>query len=335
MEAFFRLLDLLDSISAAETLAADEYRVRRFDDLLCSGWIGRGATASVAFVLPSDLTGESRPPAVELPSFRARHRVRVLLNKGDSAGAEYKTASVIECLLEDRPSIELFVRVVGSVLDSTESEDSAQAIGQAIDKLLDLFREYSYATESEILGLWGELLVLSVATDTSYMASCWRVSEFSRFDFGNQQERVEVKATTSRQRIHELSFDQVSPSPGVEVAFVSMLTERVASGKSIGALWLDVLRKAPEMQSKIDGTCLSTLGRDWQKAQEICFDESLALSSLRVYSVRDIPRIDRLPDGVLQARFKSDFHGCEELSFSKVSNQGLIGQVLESASALA
>jgi len=267
------------------------------------GWVGRNTHIGVAFLLAASDERHSHP-AVSLPLIRVRHGVRVSIDDGGSR--KEVTVSLIECVAQDDPTINLFVRTVGGILlDETPADH--QTLGEIIERLLDLFRDYSYAGEAEILGLWAELLLIAHCPHPAQLACQWRSHAGARYDFGSEIERLDVKATTSVHRHHELSSSQVSPPPGVTVAFASIMTERVSQGTSVGALWDRVLALAPDSQARVDAQCIKTLGRDWQMAREISFDQAKALSTLEVYPVGDVPRVDTLPVGVIRGRFTSDF----------------------------
>jgi len=295
---------LLDLLSEARTHSSESdscFSVRPLPNER-RGWIGCSPACGAAFLLHV-AEEPSRQHAVSLPSLRVRHGVHVLVDDGSSRSEE--VVSVLECLPGDSATVELFVRCLGSVV--TSSALSASALASAVDRLLDLFRDFAHATESEVLGLWAELALIVHSPDPATMIQQWRHRAASRFDFGNERERLDVKATTSSLRHHELSLDQTMPPAGVTAAFASMMTERVASGTSVRDLWNRALARAPEHHDKIDDVCVRTLGRDWQEAQQQSFDLSRALATLRVYAVSNVPRFEHLPAGVIRARFVSDF----------------------------
>lgn len=267
------------------------------------GWIGRNTHCGVAFLLATS-TERHDHPAISLPLLRVRHGVRVSIDDGDT---HEEIVSLLECLAKDNATIQLFIRAVGGVLvDGTPADQ--ESLGEVVERLLDLFREYSYAGDAQILGLWAELLLIAHCPDPPRLAHHWRSHSRSRYDFGSESERLDVKATTSVQRQHELASSQVTPPPGVAAAFVSIMTEQVGQGTSVGTLWDRVLALAPDSQAKIDAECIRTLGRDWQMARDISFDMAKALSTLEVYPVGDVPQIGDLPTGVIRARFTSDFN---------------------------
>ena len=269
-----------------------------------SGWIGRNNQCGAAFLLAVPPEGPGHP-AVALPLIRVRHCVPVAIDDGQSR--REVSVSLLECLARDDATVELFVRAVGGILTDRHGLPSAAYLGEIVERLLGLFRDYSYASDAGILGLWGELLLIAHCPSPERLARQWRSHEGSRYDFGSETERLDVKATTSPHRHHELSFGQVAPPAGVAAAFASISTEQVSQGTSVGALWDRVLSLAPNSQARIDSQCIRTLGRDWQKARETSFDLSKALTTLLVYPVSGVPRLADLPPGVLRARFTSDF----------------------------
>lgn len=266
------------------------------------GWIGRNTHCGVAFLLATSAERHGHP-AVSLPLLRVRHGVRVSIHDGET---HEETVSLLECLAQDDATVQLFIRAVGGVLVDGAKADQ-ESLGEVVERLLDLFRDYSYAGDAQILGLWAELLLIVHSPDPAYLAQHWRSHSGSRYDFGSETERLDVKATTSVQRQHELASSQVSPPPGVAAAFVSIMTEQVSQGTSVGTLWERALALAPDSQARIDAECIRALGRDWQMAREVSFDRAKALSTLEVYPVAGVPQIGNLPPGVIRARFTSDF----------------------------
>lgn len=302
MTYWSQLLNLLAEASARPSSSEACFSVRPLPDAR-NGWIGCSSSCGAAFLLRvSD--AEPRQHPVLLPSLRVRHGVKVLVD--DSTTRSEEVVSVLECLAADPATIELFVRCVGTAV-ADDSPLSATGLATAVDRLLELFRDFAHATESELLGLWAELVLITHCMDGAAMARYWRHSATSRFDFGTETERLEVKATTSSLRHHELSFNQATPPSGVAAAFASLQTERVSNGTSVRDLWTRAITIAPADQAKIDAACVQTLGRDWVTVQDVAFDLARALETLRIFPVSSVPRLDRPPVGVLRARFVSDF----------------------------
>ncbi len=303
MIPFESLLQIFHAIVPRSDHDALGFTVRPMPGGARVGWIGRNMHTGVAFLLPTG--GDRRTyPAIALPLIRVRHGVQVSVDDGFTTLEA--TVSLLECLARDPPTIELFVRAVAGILTDDARTDE-RALSELIDRLLNLFRDYSYAGDAECLGLWAELFVIAHCPFPAELARQWRNDPRSRYDFGSDTERLEVKATTSAKRHHELSFTQAHPPRGVDAAFVSIMTEQVSYGTSIHALWDRVIALAPDSQATVDEQCVRTLGRDWQTARNISFDSAKAAETLQVYPATGVPKLGELPKGVLSARFISDF----------------------------
>ena len=282
------------------------------------GWIGRSKQVGAAFLIY--VREGDQPHPVSLRTIRARHRVLVEIDDGESRGEE--TVTLVECTCEDEETIKVFVRCVGAVLATQGGQLSSADVSLALDHLVELFREPSHATPAEIVGLWAELLVITECANPQTMASLWRLNASSRYDFGTNEERVDIKCTTSRLRHHEVSFDQANPPKGTTAGIVSVMTEATASGTTVRDLWERALQLAPESQHSIDTKCVRTLGRDWTSAQDYAYDLAIARSTVRLYNVQDIPRLTELPVGVLRARFSVDFSTATEWTGEAPSSDG-------------
>lgn len=96
-----------------------------------------------------------------------------------------------------------------------------------------LRRQISRDTE---VGLLGELLVIAESPEPSRMAASWHTRASAIHDFSGPGERLEVKTTTGRDRVHHLREGQVQMIPGVCTSFVSLLAPEVEGGVTVSAL---------------------------------------------------------------------------------------------------
>jgi hypothetical protein len=318
-----QLMQAVESIRPQRDDDELAFSVRPFPGRTEFGWVGRSVRAGVAFLVPESPGGQGHP-AVSLPLIRVRHGMRVSVD--DGASCREATVSLLECLTHEPPVIELFVRTVGSAL--LDPNPDRASVGEVIERLIELFRDYSVGTASEILGLWAELLVIAHCANPAQLTRQWRSHAGSRYDFGNETERFDVKATTSAHRQHELSFSQANPPPNVAAAFVSVVTEQVSEGTSVLDLWNRVIQLAPDSQHRIDRECTKTLGRDWTVAAQICFDRATALSTLAVYAATEVPRFTSLPAGVIRARFTADFGAAPTWQGDPPTPDGPIAQAI-------
>ncbi len=295
-------------------------------------WLGKSVRGKPAFLIQlPDLPRSTEPISLDLVNLRALHRCSVTLI--EDIEKRNVTASLIECLSEDDKLQSLFLETVGSSLSMDSSEVSGAQVQALITHLAELFRLVISPGSGNILGLWAELLLINIAEDPAPLCHAWHPTTTGHADFATNQERLEVKATTTNYRRHHMSFEQANPPDSVFGAIASIMTEEIGDGVSLGELWSGALRRVsgePDLCNKIDRLCIRTLGTDWATARECSFDWPKAVETFRIFSVVSIPRISRLSRGISSVRFESDMTGSTPLNVSapEVISGGLVDSVL-------
>ena len=227
---------------------------------------------------------------------------------GDTERTETLTA--ITCTASDRVVQGYFAHVCETILHIVGPSPSIEQLVEAVRRLVDLFQRLSAPPQRSVIGLFGELYVISVAHSTAATVAAWRSKIDDRFDFSIDDVRLEVKASSTRQRAHEFSLEQCSPPPSTDGILISLFIETSGGGTSLLDL-IDRIKTRLENDAdlllKLQATVAEGLGDNLSAALSIRFDESLAKSSLRVYELTSIPAIrGKLPPGVSQVRFRSD-----------------------------
>lgn len=209
-----------------------------------------------------------------------------------------------------------------------------RAVAETVRKLVDLFQKLRSPARRSLLGLVGELNVLEAAKDIAAAVRSWRSDAEERFDFGTGKLRLDVKASSNRQRVHEISFEQANPPDGTTGIIASIWIEAMAGGTSVSELLNSIERRIEDKAAEImrlRATVANTLGDALPQAMAWSFDKKLADSSLRYFDAATIPAIrPPLPPSVSSARFVSDLSGCMPMDIEKLkttletSEQGLL-----------
>jgi len=139
-----------------------------------------------------------------------------------------------------------------------------------------------------------------------------------RIDFVDGRERLEVKSSSHRQRIHCFSLEQLIPPTGARLVIASLFVESVGGGLSLRDLSDEIrglLAADCDLLARFDAVFYATLGAGWSEAMDERFDMELAIDSLCFFDAADIPRVvGPIPPSVTDIRFRSNLSQSTPLS---------------------
>lgn len=317
------LATLLETLPATEDGAGgDRFRVQIIPGL-DSHYIGRDARGAPCLLLKSIDTGMRAP--IRLEAIEVRFAMPCLVSKGDSAEGQ-ETLTVVICRAQDQQTERYFLHVCETILRIVGPRPTFEAVSQAMQRLVDLFRRLALPPSRSLVGLIGEMIVLSGSADAVVAAQAWRSAVDDRFDFSTPALRLEVKASAARSRTHEFSQEQCSPPDGVEGVLASMFVESSGGGTSL----LDLIRRIEgrlagrdDLITKVQDAVSETLGVSLPVALTARFDEGLARASLQFYDLASVPAIRGvLPPGVSRLRFQSDLSRIPPLDRPELNARG-------------
>lgn len=245
------------------------------------------------------------------------------------AGSQQGHFAIVSCSAVSIELREVFLRVGEVLLASTSEGSSSSALSSVVARLVDLFQCLQAPPKDSVIGLFGELFVISRAKSPKAALDAWHPLIESTFDFSWQCNRLEVKTTSSRVRIHDFSYEQCVAPDGTTGLLASIQTEEVSSGKTVFELAESILMSIDNdvrAEEKLHNQVARTLGTSFESAAELRFDEVLARNSCRFFNLAKIPavRADLAP-GVSGVRFRSDLSQCEALSFSSLKSLVSVG----------
>jgi hypothetical protein len=190
-----------------------------------------------------------------------------------------------------------------------------QEIRALIDIASELFSDEKVSPES-ILGLWGELFLLSKADDVRNGFEFWRVKDTERYDFSDGNVRLEVKTTLRDSRRHIFSLEQLRPVDGVVVYVASLMLQPSSGGLTI----LDLIERISTMLDPMRYRLLlsrvrSTLRGIIHDESSQAFDERKAELSLRFFDATAIPCVaPNIPQEVSGVHFHVDLTNVSSMS---------------------
>ena len=245
---------------------------------------------------------------------------------------EHGVFTIIKCASTDPALYAHFLRILSPLVMVLGQTPTAAAVRRAISGLVQLFQCLTTPAKKSIQGLWGELLIIRYATDPIRVAAAWHGTPDERVDFGAGRHRCEVKSSSARTRTHHFSLLQLIPPAPARLIIASVFVESIGGGLSLGSLFDQtraLLASDSAILARFDSIFYSTLGSGWSESLEECFDLELALSSVRFFDARDVPKVETpLAIGVADVRFTSDLSSIPPLSKTDLtSEEGLFSAV--------
>ncbi len=298
------LLRVLDSVAPPEL---GGYNVARVPNAPAFR-VGRGADGAVVLLTPPEVVGHVGAP-VTLRWIIAHSRATVVV-QGDSMGPVTETVGVVALREVSASMLPAFCGVAATVVDLIGEEPTPGTVRSALRHVVGLFDPSAFRGGS-VLGLWGELLTISVSSDVEGMVEAWHVATDDRFDFAAPTSRIEVKTTDGGARTHEFSLAQLCPVEGARTRVVSVVTTATEAGTSVASLVEEVqerLHGRVDLAAKVWQMVADTLGEDWMGATtSLRWDREEAVRSMRLFDADDIPRVrEELSPAIEAVRLRVD-----------------------------
>jgi hypothetical protein len=255
-------------------------------------------------------------PALKLSSLSVEYGANYQLHGNDDVKA--LRVCVVRCTSLE-PAIQLlFASYCLAMLQELSAEPSDSDVDSAVNGWVSLFWKLHSPPRTTAVGLIGELALLDAVRHTSDWVRAWHSEPTDNLDFVFSTPRlsVEVKATTSQQRVHELSIHQAVPVINDRHYFASVVVELRESGVRLGDVVEEITSRlagpteVDEFWRALVGVCGNSLAEYF----EIRFMRDVARASLKFYEASAIPQplvSFPLPAGVSGIRFRSDFSAVE------------------------
>ncbi len=235
----------------------------------------------------------------------------------DSAsGARSAGIYTVVRLNENDPDItRMLLRLLEEAFRERRTPYSNKDIASRILELADLFKLIGESI-GDILGLWGELYILSQSSNLELAAQSWCQSKNAKYDFVTDHFALEAKTTMLSRRKHRFSLDQLRPNGDFQVYVASLLVVEISSGRTAAELMEEVYRQLSDsdLRANFFNQCIVKGGRDLYR-NELKLGVFPDQSSLKIHYAAVLP----VPDVAVAApienvRFDVDLTDLEPVS---------------------
>lgn len=206
-----------------------------------------------------------------------------------------------------------FLDIVLLMLNNMQSLPSSKELAVEVENLITIFSAIENPPVKKMQGLWGELFVIEQSKYPEVLVNAWHSSPNAKFDFTLGRDKIEVKTTSSENRIHMFSLDQLNPSSNSRLLIASITVRESGQGnggKSIRNLFDSIYAKVTGNKERLHlyEVMAVTIGRDISKLDSVFFDYTEAVDTLDFFRAQDIPHIAKkcVPAGVTEVKFASN-----------------------------
>lgn len=235
----------------------------------------------------------------------------------DESGSSHDdTFCIITLRSLDSPLQSYFIEIFTMMLQKLQSTPSNRELSVEIENLIAIFDSLTNPPKKKIQGLWAELLVIEQSTNPEILINAWHSIPSAKYDFTHGRDKIEVKSTSSEERIHKFSLDQLNPSPNSRLLIASVIVREsgpAADGLSVRGLYDRILERVADLNSRIRlyTVIAETIGSDIAKLENVYYDYTAAADSLEYYDYRKVPCISKtsVPSLVTEVRFTSNLNG--------------------------
>ncbi len=217
------------------------------------------------------------------------------------------TYSIITLRDDDVDIVRVFLRLLEESFLFDDARHDGSTVRRKILEVSELFSRLEISLR-DVVGLWGELYLLTIMHDIDRAVHSWCLSKTAQFDFVTDTHVFEVKSTLKSRREHRFSLEQLRPSGGITVYVVSILLTEISSGKTVGELMDEIYGGISNIECRklFFRQCLSKGGKD-------IYSSGLRLGvypergSIAVYSAGCLP-VPEVADGdpITKLRFDVD-----------------------------
>lgn len=219
-----------------------------------------------------------------------------------------------------------FLGIAETLIKSLSSKPTQKEIIETFKSFIEIFKSLSDTPTKTIHGLWSELFIIEASKEPTTLLNFWHCIPQEKFDFNADIEKLEVKSSSSLERIHIFASEQLNPPADKQVVIASIFLKQTSHGCSIAEIANSIQKKINDndLAEKIFTIISKTLGNTLEQSIKIKFDYELAKSSLRFYRHQDIHKIERvnIPSKVSEVRFKSNLSDLKSIQPSNLNTAG-------------
>ena len=275
-------------------------------------WLAVGNQAFPALLLPAradDQRADISLRAVEVLFSRT------CVIDTDAGSSHEGCYSIVRLKENDSAIVRLFLKILEDRFCTSSPPTTNAEIAARIQQVAALFSRVE-SNARDLIGLWGELHVISSASNIDPAVRCWSTRKNAKYDFVTDAFVLDVKTTTKPIPQHRFSVDQLRPSGAFDAFIASLCVIEVQSGQTVGELMDSLAANIVDQAlcSAFLTQCLSKGGRDLYRSNLTLktYPDSAGIALFRASDI-PVPQV-RDSDPITNIRFDVDLSRVSPLS---------------------
>ena len=245
------------------------------------------------------------------------------LNHGVKAAIKYKGKetkkkfSILRCTSKDEKLKEIFLSSLDNTVENISDNVSEKEIYDRTKNLIELYKKISRNKNNDLTGFWGELFIIKYLNSKELLVEAWHPDTNDTFDFFIRNQALEIKTTTSNDRKHHFSYEQLNSTNNM-IVVGSVMLRKSRSGVSLLELKNDIIKKInkkhlkEKLQEIYDIMTGLKTQTELDNAKYIC---EYAEDNIKFFDSKKVPRIKETPmHGIKNIKFESNLNGVESIN---------------------
>ena len=266
---------------------------------------------------------------IRLKYLELTHNLECKISENNNS--QFQNFTVIVFRSNQEPLQQYFLGIAETLIKSLSVKPTQQEVFQTFKNFVEIFRTLSDTPTKTLQGLWAELFIIDMAKEPTTLLNYWHSKPEEKFDFNADTEKLEVKSSSTLERIHTFASEQLNPPKDKQVLIASVFVKQTTHGQSISHLANSIQQKVADndLAKKLFTIVSRTLGNTVEQSIKIKFDFDLAKNSLRFYRHQDIHKIEKvnIPNKVSEVRYKSDLTELTAVNPNEIGNEKLFADI--------
>ncbi|WP_415312892.1 PD-(D/E)XK motif protein [Candidatus Pelagibacter sp. Uisw_106] len=228
-----------------------------------------------------------------------------------------KKFSILRCTSKEERLREIFLSSLNNIIENIAETISEKEIYEKTKSLIELYKQISKSKNYDLIGFWGELFIIKILNSKELLIEAFHPKINDTFDFFLENKALEIKSTTSNDRKHIFSFDQLNSKNNI-IIIGSVMLRKSRTGISLLDLKNDILKDIGKkyLKEKLQEIYDIYTGSKTQKElNDIKYNFKYSKDNLKFFDSTKVPRIKETPMyGVKNIKFVSDLNSAESIS---------------------